>query len=284
VHVSYCHNPFRYAWNERHRTLKERTDPITRAALRGFFRRWREWDWIASQRVDRYLTNSRTTQARIKTYFGRESHVVYPPVDTSRFSPGTAGDYYLVLSELVSHKRIDMAIEAFNRLRLPLVVAGDGPDRRRLRRLAGPTVSFAGRVSDQLATEMLSGCRALVLPAAEEFGIAAVEAQAAGRPVIARAAGGALETVRDGVTGCFWMGDADELVEAVAWFDPMAVDPEDCLRNARRFDVSVFRRELPRQVDQALTSSPEERVHRQTRARRPGGLRRYPPPRGARIS
>src|SRR3954454_17753793 len=114
VHVCYCHNPFRYAWNERHRTLSERADPITRAALRGFFRRWREWDWIASQPVDRYLANSRTTYAPIKTYFGRESHVVYPPVDTSRFRPGTACDYYLVLSELVSHKRIYMAIEAFN--------------------------------------------------------------------------------------------------------------------------------------------------------------------------
>jgi glycosyltransferase involved in cell wall biosynthesis len=284
VHVSYCHNPFRYAWNERHRTLAERTDPLTRAALRGFFRRWREWDWIAAQRVNRYLTNSRTTQARIKTYFGRDSHVVYPPVATERFSTGAVGDYYLVLSELVSHKRIDMAIEASNRLRLPLVVAGDGPDRRRLRRLAGPTISFAGRVSDSSAGELLAGCRALVLPSAEEFGIAAVEAQAAGRPVIARAAGGALETVEDGVTGCFWTGDADELAEAIAWFDPLAIDPEECVNNARRFDVSVFRRELPRQVEAALSASPDQRVHRHARARRPGGLRRYPPGRGARIS
>ena len=284
VHVSYCHNPFRYAWNERHRTLAERTDPVTRAALRGFFRRWREWDWIAAQRVDRYMTNSRTTQARIKTYFGRDSHIVYPPVETERFKAGSVGDYYLVLSELVSHKRIDMAIEAFNRLRLPLVVAGDGPDRRRLRRLAGPTVSFAGRVSDARAGDLLAGCRALVLPAAEEFGIAAVEAQAAGRPVIARAAGGALETVEDGVTGCFWTGDADELAEAIAWFDPFAIDPEECVNNARRFDVSVFRRELPRQVEAALNASPDQRVHRHARARRPGGLRRYPPGRGARIS
>jgi glycosyltransferase involved in cell wall biosynthesis len=284
VHVSYCHNPFRYAWNERHRTLAERTDPVTRAALRGFFRRWREWDWIAAQRVDRYLTNSRTTQARIKSYFGRDSQVVYPPVETERFRAGPVADYYLVLSELVSHKRIDMAIEAFNRLRLPLVVAGDGPDRRRLRRRAGPTIRFAGRVGDAKAAELLSGCRALVLPAAEEFGIAAVEAQAAGRPVIARAAGGALETVEDGVTGCFWTGDSDELAEAIAWFDPMAIDPEECTRNARRFDVSVFRRELPRQVEAALASSPEERLHRHARTRRPGGLRRYPAGRGARMS
>ena len=91
VHVSYCHNPFRYAWNERHRTLAERSNPISRAALRGLFRRWREWDWIAAQRVDRYVTNSRTTQARIKAYFGRDSRIIYPPVATERFSPAAGG-------------------------------------------------------------------------------------------------------------------------------------------------------------------------------------------------
>src|SRR5918992_1442951 len=98
VHVSYCHNPFRYVWNDRDRTLAERRDPVTRALLSGLFRRWRQWDWIAAQRVDRYLANSRTTQARIRAYFGRDSKVVYPPVDTSRFGPGPLGDYYLVLS------------------------------------------------------------------------------------------------------------------------------------------------------------------------------------------
>ncbi len=192
VHVSYCHNPFRYAWNERHRTIAERGDPISRAFLRGLFRRWREWDWIAAQRVDRYITNSRTTQARIRSYFGRDSVIVYPPVATERFAPGPVGENYLVLSELVSHKDIELAVEAFSKLRLPLVVAGDGPDRRRLERRAGPTVHFVGRVSDADAARLLSSCRALVVTAREEFGIAAVEAQAAGRPVIARGAGGLL--------------------------------------------------------------------------------------------
>jgi glycosyltransferase involved in cell wall biosynthesis len=147
VHVSYCHNPFRYAWNERHRTLAERSDPVSRAVLRGLFRRWREWDWIAAQRVDRYITNSRTTQARISSYFGRESRIVYPPVDTARFRPGPPGADYLIVSELVSHKEIDIAVRAFNRLRLPLVIAGDGPARRRLERLAGSTVRFIVRVT-----------------------------------------------------------------------------------------------------------------------------------------
>ena len=270
LHVCYCHNPFRYAWNERRRTLAERGDPITRAALRSFFRRWREWDWIAAQRVDRYITNSATTQARINTYFGRDSHVVHPPVETSRFTPGEPGEHYLVLSELVSHKRIEVAVRAFTKLGLPLVIAGSGPDRRRLKRLAGPNVRFVGRVPDREVQELMAGCRALVVTAVEEFGIAAVEAQAAGRPVIAAAAGGALETIEEGVTGCYWSGGAEELAESVLSFDPDAIDPRDCVENARRFDTASFTRALPRQIDEALAVAGD---HPELRARAPRRLR-----------
>ena len=275
VHVSYCHNPFRYAWNERHRTLAERHEPISRAALSRLFRRWREWDWIAAQRVDRYVTNSRTTQARIKAYFGRDSRIIYPPVATERFEPQPVGSHYLVLSELVSHKQIDVAIEAFNRLRLPLVVTGGGPDRRRLRRLAGPTIRFAGRVSDAEAARLLATCRALVVTTGEEFGIAAVEAQAAGRPVIARAAGGLLENVVDGVTGCLWDGGPDELAEAVLGFDTGSVDIGACTANAHRFDSSVFRENFPREVEAALNEGPTDRQETWPRIpRRPTPSRR----------
>jgi glycosyltransferase involved in cell wall biosynthesis len=260
VHVSYCHNPFRYVWNERHRTLSERSNPLSRAALRGLFRRWREWDWIAAQRVDRYITNSRTTQARIRSYFGRDSRIVYPPVATGRFTPGPVGEDYLVVSELVSHKEIDVAVEAFNRLGLPLVVAGDGPSRRRLQRLAGPNVRFAGRVTDDEAARLMSSCRALVVTAREEFGIAAVEAQAAGRPVIARAAGGLLENVVDGVTGCWWDGGQEGLASAVSEFDALDVDPQACVENAARFDAQVFRERFPREVEAALRDGPVERL------------------------
>jgi glycosyltransferase involved in cell wall biosynthesis len=276
VHVSYCHNPFRYAWNERHRTLAERSDPFSRAFLRGLFRRWREWDWIAAQRVDRYITNSRTTQARIRSYFGRQSRIVYPPVATDRFAPGPVGENYLVLSELVSHKEIELAVEAFNQLRLPLVIAGDGPSRRRLARRAGPTVHFAGRVSDVEAARLMSSCRALVVTGREEFGIAAVEAQAAGRPVIARGAGGLLENVVDGVTGCWWDGGADALATAVSEFDALDVDPEACVENASRFKAQIFRKRFPREVDAALRDGPVERLdawprilRRSSHARRP---------------
>jgi glycosyltransferase involved in cell wall biosynthesis len=252
VHVCYCHNPFRYAWNERHRALAERDNALSRALLRGYFRRWREWDWIAAQRVDRYITNSSTTQARIRKYFGRDSRVVYPPVDTSRFAPAKTGSDYLLLSELVSHKRIDDAVRAFTRLGLPLTIAGRGPDIRRLRRMAGSNIRFAGHVGDAEAERLLATCKALVVTAVEEFGIAALEAQAAGRPVIARGAGGALETVVDGVTGRLWNGGPAELVEAVRSFDTDAIDPQACIDNAARFDREVFRRSLPREVEAAL--------------------------------
>src|SRR3954454_12736087 len=255
VHVCYSHNPFRYAWNDRDRTLAERRDPVTRAVLRRLFHRWRQWDWIAAQRVDAYVANSRITQGRIRSYFGREASIVHPPVETSRFAPRPADNYFLVLSDLMPHKRIDMAVEAFNRLRLPLVIAGDGPDMRRLRRIAGPSITFAGRVSDEHVARLLEGCRALIVTAVEEFGIAAVEAQAAGRPVISCAAGGALETVIEGVTGTFWHGGPEELADAVRRFDPDAVDPANCVESARRFDVEVFKRSLPAEVRKAVASS-----------------------------
>jgi glycosyltransferase involved in cell wall biosynthesis len=252
VHVSYCHNPFRYAWNDRDQTLARVRNPVARTFLRGAFRRWRQWDWIAAQRTDRYVANSHTTRGRIRAYFGRESSVVYPPVDTARFSPGPIGDHYVIVSELMPHKQIDVAIAAFNALRLPLIVVGDGPDARRLRRDAGPSITFTGRLTDAAVAEILQGARALIVTAVEEFGISAVEAQAAGRPVIARAAGGVLETVVDGETGCFWSGGPDELARAVLEFDDAAVDPETCRLHADRFSRERFKRGMIDEVRAAF--------------------------------
>ncbi|MEO8967416.1 MAG: glycosyltransferase [Solirubrobacteraceae bacterium] len=251
VHVSYCHNPFRYAWNDRDQTLARHPNPVSRAFLRSVFRRWRQWDWIAAQRTNRYVANSEATQARIKAYFGRDAAVVYPPVDVDRFSPGAVDEHYAIVSELMPHKQIDVAIEAFNALGLPLMIVGDGPDARRLRSLAGPTVTLTGRLSDEGVAEVLRGARALIVTAIEEFGIAAVESQASGRPVIARRGGGALETIVDGVTGCWWTGGAHELARTVLQFDTLAVDPAACTANARRFDVAAFRAGLYAEIDRA---------------------------------
>jgi glycosyltransferase involved in cell wall biosynthesis len=262
THVSYCYNPFRYAWNEREPTLARR-DPVTRALLRRSFRRWRQWDWIAAQRTDRYVAISRIAQARIRAYFGRDAEIVHPPVDTSRFSPGPVADHYVVVSELMAHKQIDVAVEAFNQLRRPLIVVGDGPAARRLRQQAAPNVKFAGRLPDAKVAEVLQGARALIVTAVEEFGIAAVEAQASGRPVIARREGGALETVIEGKTGRLWAGGPSELAEAVRSFDDGAVDPQACVRNAARFDIASFRRGMFAEVQAAVTDGSRRSGDRQ---------------------
>jgi glycosyltransferase involved in cell wall biosynthesis len=263
VHVCYCHNPFRYAWSEREATLRARP-ALLRAPLRVLLSRWRQWDWIAAQRVDRYVANSHLTATRVRRYFGREAAVLHPPVELDRFAPGPVGEHYLVLAELMAHKRIHVAVEAFNRLRKPLIVVGDGPELRRLRRLAGPTVRFTGRVSDARVAELLRSARALVVTAAEEFGIAAVEALASGRPVIALGSGGVLESVVEGETGAYYeRSDPDALADVVAGFEPLAVDPAACVAAAQRFGTARFQAALRAIVGEAVVAEraprPDER-------------------------
>lgn len=255
VHVSYCYNPFRYAWEERDVTVAARPWPL-RAPLRMVLDRWREWDRNAAQRVDRYLACSNLTAARIRQSFGRDATVLHPPVELHRFWPGAVGEHYLVVAELMAHKRIDVAVEAFNRLRAPLVVVGDGPESRRLRRLAGPTVEFTGRIGDDEVADLMRSARALVVTAAEEFGIAAVESLASGRPVIALGAGGVLETVRAGETGVYYeSGGPAALAKAVASFDPLSVDPAACVAAARRFAIPRFQHTLRRLVDETIAAA-----------------------------
>ena len=270
VHVCYSHNPFRYAWNAREETLAGQP-AILRPVLAEVLRRWRQWDALAAQRVDAYVANSQTTARRIDRYFGREATVLHPPVEVQRFAPGAVGEHYLVLSELMAHKRIELAVCAFTRLGLPLVVVGNGPDARRLQRLAGPTVTFTGRVGDDRVAELLRSSRALIVTATEEFGIAAVEAQASGRPVIALRDGGVLETVIEGETGAFFdRPQVDDIIGAVSAFDVLTVDPLACVANAQRFDPVAFRSGFRVIAEQALAG--EHRVPRATRGRRPRGL------------
>jgi len=201
------------------------------------------------------VANSRLTASRIRRYFGREADVLHPPVELERFAPGPVGDHYLVVAELMAHKRIDVAVEAFNRLGRPLVVVGDGPELRRLRRLAGPNVRFTGRLRDAEVAALLRRARALVVTAAEEFGIAAVEALASGRPVIALGSGGVLESVHEGETGAYYRNsDADALAEVVASFDPLAVDPAACVAAAQRFGTARFQAALRGIVAEAMAA------------------------------
>ena len=254
VHVCYCHNPFRYAWSEREATLAARRAPV-RLPLEIVLARWRQWDWIAAQRVDRYVANSALTASRVRRYFGREADVIHPPVELERFAPGAVGRHYLVVAELMAHKRIDVAVRAFNRLRRPLVVVGDGPEMRQLRRLAGPTVAFTGRLPDAGVAALMRSAQALVVTAAEEFGIAAVESLASGRPVIALGSGGVLEIVREGETGAYYHNsDAESLAAAVEAFDPSGVDPAACVATAAQFGTDRFQAALRAVVDESLAA------------------------------
>jgi glycosyltransferase involved in cell wall biosynthesis len=251
VHISYCYTPFRYAWYEEQRALEE-TPRALRALMRHQLWRMRHWDRSVSCRVDAYIAISELSRERIKRYLGRDSVVVHPPVETHRFTPGEAGDSLLVVSELVLHKRLRVALDAARRAGAPIDVVGSGPEYQALRE-AYPEANFLGRPSDAELAELYARARAVLVPSMEEFGIAAVEAQAAGRPVIAAAAGGALETVIDGRTGrLVRLDDVDAFASAIAEIDRLAFDPNEAAENAERFSVAAFQRSLSTQIAHAV--------------------------------
>ena len=251
VHVSYCHAPFRYAWDEQDQALREIAAPL-RPLLRAQLQHMRRWDRAASARVHSYIANSQLTRERIKRYYRRDAPVIHPPVETHRFAPGQPGDALLVVSEILRHKRLHVALEAARRARTPIQVVGAGPHQGALRD-AYPEAQFLGRVSDAELAQLYAGARAVLMPGVEEFGITAVEAQAAGRPVIAAAAGGALETVIDGRTGrLVALDDIDAFAQAIHDIDQLALDPADAVNNAERFSVAEFQRRLNAHVSEIV--------------------------------
>lgn len=255
VHVCYCHSPARFLWHWRDEYLA--TLPggaLTQAMARRVTDRLRRWDQATCDRPTQYLANSRLVQRRIREYYGRESALVYPPVETDRFLPEDVDeDYFLVVSALNPYKRVDLAVEACNRLRLPLVVIGEGPERERLRALAGPTVRVLGRCEEGEVERYVARCRAFLMPQEEDFGIAAVEAQSAGRPVIAYGAGGALETVIAEETGLFFPEQTPEsLAEALRRFERKQFDKRRIRENALRFSKERFQREYAEEVARVL--------------------------------
>jgi glycosyltransferase involved in cell wall biosynthesis len=251
MHACYCHAPFRYAWYEQERALGE-TPAALRPLMRLLLARMRRWDLRASRGVDLYIANSQLTRERIRRYYGRESTVVHPPVETHRFAVGTPGDALLVVSEIVRHKRLEVALEAARRAGVPIQVVGSGPDQEALS-AAYPEATFLGRVDDERLAGLYASARAVLVPAMEEFGIAAVEAQAAGRPVIAAAAGGALETVIDGQTGSLAvLDDVESFRRAIEGLDRLGFDPARAVANAERFSVAAFRERISTLIGAAL--------------------------------
>lgn len=251
VHVCYCLSPTRYVWAFDDYAAREAIPALARQALRPLVGWLRRWDYRAAQRVDHFIAISSQVRRRIQAFYGRDSTVIFPPVDTRAFEPvGQPDDYFFIVSRLVPYRRIDLAVQAFNRLGLPLVIAGDGRDRQALEALARPNVTFLGYVSDAQRAELLARCRAYILPGEEDFGIAPVQAQAAGRPVIAYAGGGALDTVVPGQTGLhFDQLTPESLAAAVGQFDDLCWDPAAIRRHAQRFDKSEFESKLKAFVD-----------------------------------
>jgi glycosyltransferase involved in cell wall biosynthesis len=255
VHVCYCHAPFRYAWYEEERALQEAPAPL-RPLLRLQLRRMRRWDLGASRKVDSYIANSQLTRERIKRYYGRDSVVIHPPVETHRFEIGEPGEALLVVGEVVRHKRVQVALEGARRAGVPIQIVGVGPDYVALSE-AYPEAEFLGRVSDAELVELYPRALAVVVASKEEFGITAVEGQAAGRPVIAAAAGGALETVVDGRTGLLaTLDDPDSFAAAMRAVGDMDFDPAAARENAQRFSVEAFQARLSDEVERIAHSGP----------------------------
>jgi glycosyltransferase involved in cell wall biosynthesis len=261
LNICYCYTPCRYIWDlYPEYTRGKRSKPFIAPVAHWL----RMWDRLSADRVDHFVAISNEIAGRIRRHYGRDAEVVYPPVDVERIRPNSAApeDFYLIVSRLVAYKRVDLAIAAANSLRRRLVIVGDGPERRRLEAMAGSTVEFLGRRPDVEIADLYARCRAFLFPGFEDFGIAPVEAQAAGRPVVAFAAGGALETVVDGKTGVFFPEQtAEALALAIERFEGLTLDPVVCRRNAERFSAVRFRARIQQVIDHqlGLASKPANR-------------------------
>lgn len=253
VHLCYCLAPTRYVWDYRSYASREQFGRLTGLVLAPLIAGLRRWDYQAAQRVDQFCAISTEIQQRIRTFYHRSSHIIAPPVDTDRFQPlsNPKQDYYFIVSRLIPYKRIDLAVRAFTQLGKRLIVAGDGRDRAALESMAGPSVEFRGRLPWDEVAQLMANCRAFIFPGYEDFGITPVEAQAAGRPVIAYAAGGALDTVLEGQSGIFFQEQTvDSLIEAIHRLEATSFDPQQIRQNAERFSIPRFKQELMAWIDQ----------------------------------
>lgn len=241
VHICYCHTPTRWVWRHDDYVAQEPLGPIRRRLLRWLIEPVRSWDLHAARRPDFFIANSSVVAERIRRFYRRDAVVIPPPIEARRFRVAdTVEDYYLIISRLVAYKRLDLAIDACNRLRRRLVIIGDGPDRERLRRLAGPTVEFRGRVPDADVTEAASRCRALLFPGEEDFGLTPLEANASGRPVVAWKGGGALETVTDETGVFFDEPTGRSMAAAIQELERRDWNPRVLRRHAEAYDEPVF--------------------------------------------
>jgi glycosyltransferase involved in cell wall biosynthesis len=262
MHICYCLAPTRYVWQLDSYIAREGIGKAAQLALRPLMSILRRWDYAAAQRVTHFIAISSDIQKRIREFYGRDSVIIYPPVDTARFQPSPAvEDYYLIVSRLVPYKRIDLAVQAATRLGVKLKIGGKGRDMERLKAMAGSSVEFLGYVPDDALPGIMARCKAFLFPGLEDFGITPVQAQAAARPVIAYGAGGALDTVIPGKTGeLFNEMTVDSLVNVMHDFDAEQYDPAAIRAHALRFDTTVFNQQISDFVDTAWAAFQEKRA------------------------
>lgn len=255
VHIAYIHTPPRYYWSHYEEFKNEFNfgplTPLIRPFIPYFVKKMRKLDLESTKDIDVFIANSTVTQQRIKEYYGKPSTVIYPPVEVDRFTPPPKGERsgYVIWGRHVPYKRFDLAIQAANQLSAQLTIAGTGPDTERLKSLAGPTIKFVGRISDAELVKLAQTSKAFLFPNEEDFGISAVEALAAGTPVIAYKKGGALDIVQDGETGVFFEEQTVEsLVAAMKRFETMSFLPATLHRKAKRFDKGFFATKIQKVV------------------------------------
>lgn len=247
LHITYCHTPMRYAWDDCHRHMREFDySRITRRFMPFGMSYLRLWDRISADRPDIYIANSRFVAGRIRKYYGREAEVVHPPVNLDSFHVAESyGDYFLAVGRALPYKRFDILIEAFNRLGLPLKIIGKGPEIDNLKKSAKSNIEFLGYLRDEEASGYYARAKALIFPSEEDFGITPLEAMASGRPVIAYRSGGALETVIPDKTGVFFSAQSPEdIIAAVKDFHPEDFDPAEIRRHAEKFDRRIFQQKM----------------------------------------
>lgn len=245
-HVCYCHSPARYLWDQFWTyTSLNRFGPLAEVFTAAVSQYLRMWDASAANRVDVFLANSTFTAKRIQKFYNRKAHVVFPPVDTHKFTPEETEDYYLMVGRLVAYKGFELAVEVFNANGKPLKIVGQGPQLESLKRNAKPNIEFLGRVDDKTLVRFMNRCRAFIFPGKEDFGIVMAEAQAAGKPVIALKAGGALDIVRHGETGILTPEYRREnFIRAVEEAEKISWNPGAIKAHAERFNQARFRKEL----------------------------------------
>lgn len=257
LHICYVHTPMRYAWDDCQKYTQDFGFPaLIRRVVPLFMNPVRLWDKASADRVDHFLANSEFVAKRIRKYYRKEALTIHPPVEVGRFGIAPErGEYFLMVGRLIAYKRHDIAIEAFNRLGLPLRIIGRGPELRRLQKLAGPTIEFLGRVSERELPEQYARCRAFVFPQEEDFGIVAIEALASGRPLIAYRGGDIVEHLEEGKMGLFFDEQTPEaIMRAVQQFRDSDYDPVYIRERALLFDKERFKATIQSYIEKALAT------------------------------